>query len=223
MTTGEAPPASFLPALFSNLTIAAAAVYTSGWVYLRAYYDFFDIDLSVMEFDFNETLLRSLSVVAFMARELWASLPLILLGCVIAVIVLYTWREEFGLLASRFSAPASRQGLLLVITVALSVYVLAMAKQAGHANAVAAWKAPRLPTELIFAKDCEPAQRLRIDNERGELLLLKSTPKFYFLFSRNSDPRLTGIMDIRLYRLPVACVSHMVTRTRRPYTVKGGP
>jgi hypothetical protein len=100
--------------------------------------------------------------------------------------------------------------------VALSGYAFNMAQNAGRANAVRSWKQPRLATEIVFSKDCPPTEVLKKDNELGALLLLKSTPKLYLLFSRNSDPLSSDIMDMRLYRVPAACASHTVTELRTP-------
>jgi hypothetical protein len=64
-------PKDLLAVIFSNLTIAGAVIYASGWVYLWSYYNFFGIDLSVMEFGWNYTLIYSITVLAFIARRLW--------------------------------------------------------------------------------------------------------------------------------------------------------
>lgn len=65
MSKESLPAKDVLAVVFSNLTIAAAVIYASGWAYLRSYYDFFDIDLSIMEFGWNDTLIYSISVLTF--------------------------------------------------------------------------------------------------------------------------------------------------------------
>jgi hypothetical protein len=211
-------PKDVLSLVLSNLTVAAAVVYTSGWVYLRYYYEYFGVDLSILEFSWNETLVYSISVLSYIVHSLlsWQT------ALWLAVFIIAALAVRRGLPAVERLAVAAwgsfvwRSLLIVVLIGLLSAYVFVMAKRAGLENAFNAWKAPQLATELVFAEACKPSPILKFDNETRSLRLLKSTPKLYILFKRHLEPQHAGgVMDIRLYRVPAACVSHSFTGIRR--------
>lgn len=210
--------ANFISIVASNATLFGAAIYTSGWVYLRHYYDFFEIDLSILELSWTDTLVYSISVVRFMIKKMlsWQAAAL-------AFVATLLW----FLVRSRFDLPSLNQqwqGLTLIgrafatlfIAGVLSWLLFEVARSAGRESAVTTWRSPHLATELVFTKDCEPNELLKIDNDRGELFFLKATPKYFFLFRRNDDDTKKPVMAMRLYRIPTRCITHSVTRLRRP-------
>lgn len=215
MATGPVSPESIFSALFSNLTIAAAALYTSGWVYLQAYFNFFHIELSVMEFDLNETLLRSLSVARYIASQIMIGWRFILLASAVLLLVSLGRPDIIAAAAGRISAALANKAIALLLTIAVSICILVMANHAGRAQAIKSWEASRGATEIVFKKECPAPEKILVANQRGQLLLLRSTAKDYFVFSRNDNQ--VGRMDMRLYRIPAACVTYSFGRVQSNY------
>ena len=77
------PQSSLFSIVASNLTIIGAAVYASGWLYLKHYYSLFDIEVGELELGWHEVLLYSLSVTGHVARSVMRLQSLVLIGAAI--------------------------------------------------------------------------------------------------------------------------------------------
>ncbi len=210
--TGARSPESssnFVRMALKEIGLFAALLYFGGWVYLNRYYSQFDIDVSLLEFDWHDVIVHSAALLkngAMIIVKSWLGLGILVLPAVLWLGDRYLshllrdkW-EVVGTMNARFYFP-------LIGAIAALFIFLMLVQYVGAAQARKDWAAPREPVIISFKDDkCAADPYLRTANDHWQLRLLKATPKWYFVFKPASSQNATKSLPIRVFHVPTSCI-----------------